>query len=168
LSSLLLPPASLPSSETQGLEALDVQSNVFGNLPPAPMKFVQRPGLQAELIERVLDRNHPIITLHGRGGVGKTSLAIYVAHELAARDPSPFEIIVWFSARDVDLRTSGPSRVRPAVPDLAAVCKAYSQLFGGEPTEGAFAEALRTPTSDPDRGTSSSDFETVDAARQVH
>jgi hypothetical protein len=122
------PPAPLPPSETHGLEALDVQSNVLGNLPPFPHGYVQRLSLQDELETRLKDRNHPVITLHGRGGIGKTSLALWMAHKLAAENPAPFDAIVWFSARDVDLRPTGPRSVRPAVINLSDVARLYGGL----------------------------------------
>lgn len=92
-------PPPLPPSETEGLNMLDVQSNVFGNLPSVPKGYVERKSLQQQLLERLLDRNHAIITLHGRGGVGKTSLALFVLHKLASEEKPHFDQIVWFSAR---------------------------------------------------------------------
>ena len=77
-SAFLSPPAPLPQSETQGLNQFEVQSNVFGNLPDIPAGYVRREKIESELRERLLDRNHTIITLHGRGGIGKTSVALYV------------------------------------------------------------------------------------------
>lgn len=143
------PPPSLPSSETEGLGALDVQSNVFGNLPSVPKGYVERKNLQDQLEKRLLDRNHSIITLHGRGGVGKTSLALFVAHKLAS-GPSPrFDQIIWFSARDIDLRPSGPSRVRPAVLDLKAISQAYGKLFGVDMGPGEFAKELQASDKNP-------------------
>jgi hypothetical protein len=168
LSRYALPPASLPPSETQGLPDLDVQSNVFGNLPPRPHGYVERPQLQDALLARVLDKNHPIITLHGRGGIGKTSLALWAAHELASRADPPFSSIVWFSARDVDLRPTGPAPVRPAVVDLKSVSRAYAAMFATDPSEEAFARMLQTPESG---GTGRllifDNFETFSDARQL-
>lgn len=169
LSQYALPPAPLPPSETQGLPDLDVQSNVFGNLPARPHGYVERPQLQEELLDRLLDRNHPIITLHGRGGIGKTSLALWAAHELASRSRPPFSSIVWFSARDVDLRPTGPKPVRAAVVDLKSVSQAYASMFGCDSSEEAFAGVLQTAESD---GTGRlfifDNFETFSDARQLH
>ncbi len=147
-----LPPCPLPPSETEGLSNLDVQSNLIGNLPPVPQEYVHRVELENDLRERLLDGNHPIITLHGQGGVGKTSLALFVAHELAAAAEPHFEHIVWFSARDIDLRPQGPSRVQPAILDLRAVSKAYATMFDGDGTEDEFAQALRLAPSGLGRG----------------
>jgi hypothetical protein len=64
-----LPPASeLPPSATQGAGLLDVQGNVFGNLPPRPPRYIKRRVLEVELEKRVLDDRHPVITLVGPGG----------------------------------------------------------------------------------------------------
>jgi hypothetical protein len=170
LSSFLSPPAAPPASETEGMRFLDIQSSVFGNLPPVPKGYVERKGLQTELEERLVDRNHPIITLHGRGGVGKTSLALYVAHKIATSDDPHFEYIVWFSARDVDLRPTGPSPVRQAVADLGAVSKTYGRLFGIETSEEAFAKVLQQPVQNAKKGTLFifDNFETMEAVRELH
>jgi hypothetical protein len=146
-------PAPLPRSATHGLDSVDVQSNVFGNLPPLPSPYVERPALQVELATRIRDRNHSIITLHGRGGVGKTTLALWCAHRLADANPAPFESITWFSARDLELRPSGPSPVRPAVSDLPTIAKRYARLFD-EPSGdlAAFAQVLAHPDPVTGRG----------------
>jgi hypothetical protein len=148
----LAQPVELPRSVTHGAEALDVQTNVFGNLPGLPTSYVERPHLQESLLARLRDRNHPIITLHGRGGVGKTLLANRVAHELAGAAAPDFDFIVWFSARDVDLRLVGPSPVEPAVVDLDAVSRAYGRLFACEGTVDAFARVLQSPVEHSEQG----------------
>jgi len=166
-----VPPPPLPPSETQGLDLLDIQSNVFGNLPLVPKGYVERKTLQQQLEERLLDRNHAIITLHGRGGAGKTSLALFVAHKLAAENIPHFDQIIWFSARDVDLRANGPSPVHPAVLDLAAVSKAYGKLLEEDlPLEG-FSKILQgEDLGKSQRGTLFvfDNFETMSDVRQIH
>lgn len=152
VSDFLTPPASLPTSETHGLEALDVQANIFGNLPEPPMGYVRRQRLEQELLLRLLDKNHPVITLHGRGGIGKTCLALAVAHNVAADFSSHFEYIAWFSARDIDLRPAGPVQVRPAVLDLDMVARQYGSLFAVPPTIDSFAKVLQSPSAHSDKG----------------
>ena len=115
-----------------------VHSNVFGNLPPPLMGYVRREELEASLAERLRDLNHPVITLHGRGGIGKTSLALRGAYELAEESPPVFEHIVWFSARDVDLALHGPRSVRPTVVELDEVARHYGTLFGTSPSVEGF------------------------------
>lgn len=170
LSRYLLPPAPLPPSDTAALEVLDVQSDVFGNLPLELPLYVERRGLEAELRTRLLDSNHHIVTLHGQGGIGKTSLALRVAHELARQSPPHFETILWFSARDIDLRPTGPSVVKQQVLDLKSICDAYGRLVGEATPQARFAEVLQEPTAKSGKGTLFvfDNFETLDNAREIH
>jgi hypothetical protein len=170
LGQFVLPPAPLPPSETEGAGALDVQSNVFGNLPSIPKGYVSRPTLERELLDRLLDRNHVIITLHGRGGVGKTSLALYVTHFLADQSVPRFDHIVWFSARDVDLTPSGPKSVQPAVLQLADISRAYGALFGVDGSIEAFSRVLRESKTHSDTGLLFifDNFETIVDATALH
>ena len=109
----LAPSTALPPSQTQGIGDLDVQGNAFGNLPDLPSGYVHRNALETELFERLSDDRHPVVTLKGGGGVGKTSLALTVLHEIAKE--TRYEAILWFSARDIDLLPQGPKLVKPQV-----------------------------------------------------
>lgn len=109
----LAPTTDLPKSETQGMDELDVRGASFSNLPPAPSEYIHRQELESELSEVLLNDRHPVITLVGRGGIGKTYLALSVLHQIA--DEGYFEAIFWFSARDIDLLPHGPRLVKPHV-----------------------------------------------------
>ena len=75
--------------------------------------------------------------------MGKTYLALAVAHQLSEEGATRFESIVWFSARDLDLRISGARAVKPQVVTLLDVCVQYGRLFGAEATSEAFAKTLQ-------------------------
>jgi len=100
--------------------------------------------LEEELRTRLLDRNHSIITLHGRGGIGKTSLALKSVHEFASEKNPRFDHIIWFSARDIELKTGGATPVRPTVTDVTSVASAYGKLFGDAESVEGFAEVLQS------------------------
>lgn len=170
LQQYLNPPAPLPASATEGGAELDIFGNVFGNLPSEPQSYVSRPALEAELVERLSDGNHSIVTLHGRGGIGKTSLALHVAHGLSNESPSRFEHILWLSARDLELRPSGPSEVRRAISDLSSVANVISKLIDIPPTIDALAALLQSPNSATSRGVLLvfDNFETLDDPRELH
>ena len=126
------PPVSLPASETQGLGSLDVEGQVFTNLPPVPRGYVSRTKLEGALKDLLLDRSrHPIATLHGAGGLGKTSLALAVLHEIAHLER--FAAILWFSSRDVDLLPERPTRVAKHLATAREISKEASKLL--EPHE---------------------------------
>jgi len=124
--SYLAPVSQLPRSETQSLKDLDLIGETFTNLPSQITGYINRPVLENELLKVLRDDRHPIITLTGRGGIGKTSLALYVLHEIAKE--SKFKLIVWFSARDIDLLENGPKQVKPDVITLKEIATEYWSL----------------------------------------
>src|SRR5262249_24689604 len=63
----------------------------------------------------------------GRGGIGKTSVALSVLHQLVER--ARFQTIVWLSARDVDLLAVGPKAVRPQVLTIADMARDLVRLL---------------------------------------
>ncbi len=120
-------PLHLPASETQGRPQLEVHGNTLENLPPGVSGYAQRAELQVDLRQRLVDERHPIVTLVGRGGVGKTSLALEVLSGLA--DEGQFFTIVWFSARDIDLLEHGPKLVAPHALALEDFANQFAALM---------------------------------------
>jgi len=127
----LTPTTALPPSETEGIGCLDVQGKSFGNLPPRLPSYVRRKTLEADLFKRLLDDRHPVVTLVGSGGTGKTSLALAVLHQIAEEER--YEAILWFSSRDIDLLTEGPKPVKPKVMTEQEIAEEFSRLM--EPPE---------------------------------
>jgi len=122
----LTPPGSLPGSETEGSAELGVRGNCFTNSPDAKGNYVDRPKLEGELQQLLEDGHHPIITLLGKGGIGKTSLALKVLERIYLLER--YAAVVWFSARDVDLEESGPKSVRPAVLSIDDMSRHFATL----------------------------------------
>lgn len=151
-----LPPASeLPLSVTQGERVLDIHGNVFANLPPAPAKYVPRNSLEEDLETRLVDDQHPVITLVGPGGIGKTSLALTVLHEIS--QSSRYGAIFWFSARDIDLLPEGPKLVRPHLLTEHDIAREFTRLTqpqessekGFKPSDYFLAALQKSPLGDP-------------------
>lgn len=127
-----LPVEAQPGSETSGDPALDVVGEVFTNMPPPRDGYVARPKLESELREVLVDSRNPVVTLQGRGGVGKTSLALSVLHEFS--NSQDFFAFVWFSARDIDLLPEGPKIVRANVVSTDDVARDFADLM--RPSDG--------------------------------
>lgn len=131
----LASPKDLPSAETEGLGQLDTRGECFTNLPVPPSGYVARPVLEDQLREVLLDERRVVVTLHGPGGIGKTSLALHVLDQVCAS--TRFQVVVWFSARDVELLPEGPKPVRPKVLAAKDIAKEYASLLSpkeaGEP-----------------------------------
>lgn len=121
------PPSQLPPSETQGLGRLDLQGRTFSNLPQPPRQYVQRADLELELRDVLTFRErHQVVTLFGRGGIGKTCLALTVLAEIGGR--GDYASIIWFSARDIDLLPDRPQPVTPNVLTQSDVAKEFTRL----------------------------------------
>ena len=124
----LMAPEALPSSETQGPPELYVLGKIFTNLPDHSMPYVSRPEIEAELQKQLLDVDrHFIVSLTGRGGIGKTSIAIEVIKCITASPECPYDMIVWFSARDIDLTERGPKTVRPGGVTISEFADSYTR-----------------------------------------
>lgn len=139
-SAYALPIAAQPFSETRAAREFDVVGETFTNMPPPRDGYISRPHLEDELRRIIEDSRHPVITLHGRGGIGKTSLALQVLHEVAAQ-PLAFAI-AWFSARDIDLTASGPKIVRPDVLNIDEMARDFTRLVGSGAKGSAQLELL--------------------------
>ncbi len=127
----LIPITQLPSSHTEGYPQLNIIGNTFSNLPDSVDIYVKRLKLEQELLSVLSETDRfPIITLLGRGGIGKTSLALNVIKEIADnKEKNRFDIIIWFSARDVDLLIDGPKQVQTKVLNQNDIADEYCKLI---------------------------------------
>ncbi|MER5332914.1 NB-ARC domain-containing protein [Micromonospora sp. NPDC002717] len=126
----LSPPTPLPPSETEGGGRLEILGKSFVNIPPKTRDYVARSELESELSDLLKNDRHPIVTLVGRGGIGKTSLALEVVHQLAEK--GEFLAIVWLSARDIDLHPEGPKVVVPKVRTVQEVATEFASLVSSK------------------------------------
>lgn len=111
----LRPVDKLLGSITEGAPDLDIIGNVYSNIPSAPIDYIERRELENVLTAQLSAKDrHPIVTMDGRGGIGKTSTALHVVRNLIEKKECPYSMVIWFSARDVDLLPEGIKEVRPA------------------------------------------------------
>ncbi|EOU9549593.1 NB-ARC domain-containing protein [Cronobacter dublinensis] len=121
------PKGQLPPSESEGLGELIPYENCFSNVPRLTYEYINRRELEDELYHLLIDDRHIAITLLGRGGIGKTSLALRVIPRLY--EIKRFDAIVWFSSRDIDLSSNGAKLVHADVVTNNDIAKYYSRLF---------------------------------------
>ena len=136
------PPTALPPSSTEGPNELeDLGERSLSNLPPEPRYYVSRPYHEKVLIDELLihDR-HPIVTLTGPGGIGKTSIAIRALHQMAKDGTMPYELVLWISARDIDLLQHGPKSVSPRVVSRRDIVRAIAAIMDEPLSHTATAE----------------------------
>jgi hypothetical protein len=139
------PPGELPPSETQGLGVLGVTGRVFTNVPWVEDRYVDRPVLEQDILMRLIDENHPVITLFGRGGIGKTSTALHVLKKVSSMER--FDVILWFSARDLDLLPDGPKRVAADNITQGELARTYVKLVMSKATQPKDSEAVSVMAS---------------------
>ncbi|MCD9875640.1 FxSxx-COOH system tetratricopeptide repeat protein [Streptomyces guryensis] len=107
---------------------------VWGNVPPSNPNFTGRKAMLAELHQRLLrDKGAAVVpqSLHGLGGVGKTSMAVQYLY----RQMADYDVVWWISAeRTAQISASlvelAPHLDVPTGPDVAS-------------TVGCVLEALR-------------------------
>ena len=95
------------------------------NLPQPTGEYVVRKTLEESISNVLCDNKRRIITLYGRGGAGKTTLALVVAHKIASGElyTHKFSHIVWASARNVDLLETGPKDVSRDISNIDSIAK---------------------------------------------
>ena len=129
-----LPSGQLPPSDTEGNEVLEPFGRTSANVPLMLADYVPRPDLVHEVERELLQSDrHPILSLTGPGGIGKTTVAIAALHSITDRALLPYEVILWISARDIDLLESGAKPVQPRVVTQNDISQAAVDLL--EPKE---------------------------------
>lgn len=126
----IAPIGVLPPSESDGLGELVCKENVFTNVPSLSYDYVDRVDLEDQLFELLMNDHRPVITLVGRGGIGKTSLALKVIPRLYKE--TRFDAIVWFSSRDIDLHSEGIKLVTAEVVSVKDISSYYIKLVLSE------------------------------------
>ena len=123
------PITELPPSETQGLSDVEETGKTIYNMPPKQTEYIPRQNPEENLYREIVDDNqHRIITLIGRGGIGKTWLTLEVLDRIAKE--GIFEAILWFSARDIDLLPDGAKPVKPHILDEKDIAKEFTRHIG--------------------------------------
>ena len=127
------PPRTLPKSETEGESTLEPLGNTFANVPTLSTIYVERTAPERQIIDELQNSDrHPILSLRGSGGIGKTTLAIAAIHNISEIEDPPYETILWISARDIDLLDSGPKPVSRRVFTQSDISKVVTELLQPE------------------------------------
>jgi len=122
----MIPKGQLPPSESDGLGELEDVGNCFSNVPSLSYEYIRREELEDKLFSLLKDDRRTVVTLLGRGGIGKTSLALKVIPWLY--DTRRFDAVIWFSSRDIDLKISGAKLVTANVISDKDISKCYCSL----------------------------------------
>lgn len=117
-------------------------TEVLHNLPSpdyADTGFLPRPTLEKDLIKKLLGR-HPVVTILGDGGNGKTALALQTLYGLLGSNDHPFEAILWYTAKTSKLTETGIRAISDVVTDSLSIINAFAEF---EPGTGSAIGRLR-------------------------
>ncbi len=90
--------------------------------------FVPRPSLERDLKQKILGR-HPVITVLGEGGSGKTALALQTLYGMLYSNDHPFDAIVWISAKSSKLTVREIERIEGAITDSLGIFEEIADEF---------------------------------------
>lgn len=93
--------------------------------------FVGRRDERQDVKRKLLDKRiHPIITISGAGGVGKTALAHYLCEDILKNHPAVFDALIWISAKKDRLTLTGIEEIEPTAQSFEEVLNAILSTFG--------------------------------------
>lgn len=107
--------------------------------------FVPRPDLEADLRKKILSR-HPVVTVLGEGGNGKTALTLQCLYGLVESNDHPFAAVLWVSAKSNRLTVSEIKRVENTITSSSEMFTEAANLL--EPGSGSAVERLRKLLTD--------------------
>lgn len=123
-------PESYVASALAYLDA-EPSPGALHNLPPADYDdtgFFPRPHLEQDLRKKILGR-HPVVTVLGEGGNGKSALALQTLYGLVASNDHDFDAIVWISAKASRLTPTEVSRIEGAITSSLGVFTEVADQF---------------------------------------
>lgn len=113
------------------------QPGSFGVLNNLPLPdyddtgFFPRPEIEKSLKKKLLGR-HPVITVLGDGGNGKTALSLQTLYGLVESNDHNFDLILWYSAKVATLSISGIKDIESAVTASSAIISKAAEFEPGE------------------------------------
>lgn len=111
-------------------------SSITQNLPRRQHKKLIGRDKELAAIRSFLSPRHRVgvVCVSGGGGVGKTALALEIAHtcygdNISAPSDERFDAIIWVTAKNVELLPAGQAQRHPTFTDLDGIYRAIADLL---------------------------------------
>jgi LuxR family glucitol operon transcriptional activator len=129
---------SIPSYWRVGAE------HILHNLPIPDFDetgFIGRTSEKRDLLKHITG-SHPVISVIGEGGVGKSALVLWCLYEVLDSDNiDRFDAIVWVSLKTKILTPTGVEEIRDSIIDTLGIFQTTAEVLGA-PTQTSDPEAL--------------------------
>jgi len=112
-------------------------STVYNNLPMPDFDesgFIGRIK-DSEDIKKLLLGTNRVVSIIGDGGVGKSSLILKVAYDILDLEGSPFDAIIWTSAKTRMLTASGILEIKDSISDFTSFVKEITEVVNNKSTD---------------------------------
>jgi LuxR family glucitol operon transcriptional activator len=108
-------------------------SDIHHNLPDPEFDdtgFLGRVADRKE-VHRLLASPHPVVTIVGEGGVGKTALGLRCLYDLLEKsDGAKFDAIIWISLKTKALTPSGVRRIKDSIASTLGLVQRAASVIG--------------------------------------
>ncbi|HWG19834.1 MAG TPA: NB-ARC domain-containing protein [Terracidiphilus sp.] len=99
-------------------------------------------GADRTAVRKHLLAAHPVITIVGEGGVGKSALAVQCLYDiLSLTDNPPFEAIIWTSLKTKTLTASGVRDIKDSITSTLGIIENLAKELGAAPPESKNLES---------------------------
>jgi LuxR family transcriptional regulator, glucitol operon activator len=119
----------------RSIELLDSPTyQTLNNLPDPDYDdtgFMPRPALESDLKKKICGR-HPVITVLGDGGSGKSALALQTMYGLLDSNDHDFDALIWVSAKSNHLTVKDIERIEGAILNSADLLAEVATFEPGE------------------------------------
>src|SRR5207245_184503 len=113
----------------------DAAPRIDNNLPPADFDdtgYIGRDQDRRNLLQLLLG-SHPVITVKGEGGIGKTALTLRCLYDLLDQDKKVYDAIVFSSLKANRLTPAGIQTVVNEMANEVDVLRPVAEMFGDQP-----------------------------------